>query len=88
MNCAEFEKLFEIEHHGKKEWNAQKTNLGPNCYGWCARVDDYDAKGPIGDFLCSKGQLRTVFDIDRKQHKAESVLWQTWPMKSILQMKI
>ena len=66
MNCAEFEKLFEIEHHGKKEWNAQKTNLGPNYYGWCARADDYDAEGPIGDFLRSKGQLRTVSDIDRE----------------------
>lgn len=66
MNCAEFEKLFEIEHHGKKEWNAQKTNLGPNCYGWCARADDYDAEGPIGDFLRNKGQLRTVSDIDRE----------------------
>ena len=66
MNCAEFEKLFEIEHHGKKERNAQKTNLGPNYYGWCARTDDYDAEGPIGDFLRTKGQLRTVSDIDRE----------------------
>ncbi|KAF3943179.1 hypothetical protein CMV_030234 [Castanea mollissima] len=66
MNCAEFEKLFEIEHRGKKEWNAQKTNLGSNCYGWCARADDYDAEGPIGDFLRNKGQLRTVSDIDRE----------------------
>ena len=29
MNCAKFEKLFEIEHHGKKEWNAQKKKSWP-----------------------------------------------------------
>ena len=66
MNCAKFEKLFEIEHHSKKEWNAQKTNLGPNCYGWCALADDYDAEGVISDFLHYKGQLRIVSDIDRE----------------------
>ncbi|GMY32104.1 factor of DNA methylation 1-like [Fagus crenata] len=66
MNCSEFEKLFETEHRGKKDWHAQKTHLGSNCYGWCARADDYDSQGPIGEFLRIKGQLRTVSDIDRE----------------------
>jgi hypothetical protein len=63
MNATEFEKSFETEHCSKKEWNERKTQLGSNTYGWCARADDYDAKGPIGDFLRNKGQLRTVSDI-------------------------
>ncbi|XP_059453294.1 factor of DNA methylation 1-like [Corylus avellana] len=63
MNATEFEKSFETEHCSKKDWNERKTQLGSNTYGWCARADDYDAKGPIGDFLRNKGQLRTVSDI-------------------------
>ncbi|XP_062176533.1 factor of DNA methylation 1-like [Alnus glutinosa] len=63
MNATEFEKSFETEHCSKKDWNERKTHLGSNTYGWCARADDYDAEGPIGDFLRNKGQLRTVSDI-------------------------
>ncbi|XP_023919586.2 factor of DNA methylation 1 isoform X2 [Quercus suber] len=65
MNCSEFEKFFETEHCGKKEWHAQKIH-GRKCYGWCARADDYEAEGVIGDFLHRNGQLRTVSDIDRE----------------------
>ncbi|KAM3694973.1 hypothetical protein ACB098_07G094600 [Castanea mollissima] len=65
MNCSEFEKFFETEHCGKKEWYAQKIH-GRKCYGWCARADDYEAQGAIGDFLRRKGQLKTVSDIDRE----------------------
>ena len=63
MNATEFEKSFETKHCNKRDWSAQKTHLGSNTYGWHACADDYDAEGPIGDFLRNKGQLRTVFDI-------------------------
>ena len=72
----------------KRSGMLKKKNLGPNCYGWCALADDYDAERVISDFLQYKGQLRTVSDIDREAAQSRTMLWQTWPMKSILQMKI
>ncbi|KAK9988501.1 hypothetical protein SO802_028740 [Lithocarpus litseifolius] len=56
MNCSEFEKFFETEHCGKKEWYAQKIH-GHKCYGWCARADDYEAQGAI---------VKNSIDIDRE----------------------
>ncbi|KAI6689836.1 hypothetical protein NL676_026664 [Syzygium grande] len=62
INATEFEKEFEADNHGKKGWNAQ-TEPGSNTYGWCARSDDYDADGPVGDYLRKTGKLRTISDI-------------------------
>lgn len=63
VNATEFEKEFETKNHGKKGWNAQKTEPGSSTYGWCARSDDYDADGPMGDYLRKTGKLRTISDI-------------------------
>ncbi|PPR96383.1 hypothetical protein GOBAR_AA24296 [Gossypium barbadense] len=51
VNATQFEKAFESERHSKKHWNGQQTQLGSNIYGWCARADDYQSDGPIGDYL-------------------------------------
>ncbi|EEF35059.1 factor of DNA methylation 1 [Ricinus communis] len=63
MNATEFEKSFETLHHSKKDWKERKTNPGSSMYGWCARADDHDSEGPIGDFLRKKGKLRTISGI-------------------------
>ncbi|KAK9281822.1 hypothetical protein L1049_004728 [Liquidambar formosana] len=63
MNATEFEKSFETDHCSKREWDAQKGQPGSNIYGWVARADDYHSKGPIGDYLCKIGKLRTISDI-------------------------
>ncbi|CAL9010807.1 unnamed protein product [Prunus brigantina] len=62
-NATDFEKMFETECHGKKDWNARKQQPGSSIYGWCARADDYHSQGPMGTFLREKGKLRTVSDI-------------------------
>ncbi|GAV72363.1 XS domain-containing protein/zf-XS domain-containing protein, partial [Cephalotus follicularis] len=63
MNATEFEKAFETEHHGKKDWSAQKLHPGTSIYGWCARADDYVSRGAIGEFLRMQGKLRTISGI-------------------------
>ncbi|KAL6141110.1 hypothetical protein ACLB2K_059401 [Fragaria x ananassa] len=62
-NATDFEKLFISKSHGKEHWNARKQQPGSSIYGWCARSDDYDSQGPVGEFLRKRGQLKTVSDI-------------------------
>ncbi|KAK4846197.1 hypothetical protein QYF36_014247 [Acer negundo] len=63
MDATEFEKSFETEHRGKKDWNAQSRHPGSNIYGWCARADDNDTEGPIGEYIRKEGKLRTISDL-------------------------
>ncbi|KAK6267735.1 hypothetical protein QUC31_011895 [Theobroma cacao] len=63
MNATEFEKVFVTELRSKKHWNEKQTHLGSNIYGWCARADDYQSDGPIGEYLRKVGKLRTISDI-------------------------
>ncbi|GAU42601.1 hypothetical protein TSUD_49500, partial [Trifolium subterraneum] len=63
MNASEFEKSFETKRHGKKDWNSMDSQASSDIYGWCAREDDYNCGGPIGEYLRNKGRLRTISDI-------------------------
>ncbi|KAK9274866.1 hypothetical protein L1049_022120 [Liquidambar formosana] len=62
-NVMEFEKSFEGIRHGKKDWDAWQAHPGSNIYGWCARADDYNSEGPIGEFLREKAELKTIIHI-------------------------
>ncbi|KAF3450961.1 hypothetical protein FNV43_RR07050 [Rhamnella rubrinervis] len=66
LNATEFEKAFEIDRCSKEDWNVKKFHHGSSIYGWCARVDDYDSQGPIGEYLRQKGKLRTVSDLEQE----------------------
>ncbi|KAF4353746.1 hypothetical protein F8388_024315 [Cannabis sativa] len=60
----EFERKFEKDGFSKRHWiNALEMHRGSNIYGWCARADDYNSEGPIGEYLRKNGELRTVSDI-------------------------
>ncbi|XP_021906356.1 factor of DNA methylation 1-like [Carica papaya] len=63
VKATEFEKAFEAEHYSKRDWNERKDHPGSDVYGWCARADDYQSVGPIGEFLRQEGKLRTFDDI-------------------------
>lgn len=65
-NAVEFERSFEANRCGKKEWNEQKENPGSDMYGWVARADDYQAEGRLGNYLRTNGQLKTLNDIIRE----------------------
>ncbi|CAM8892007.1 unnamed protein product [Rhodiola kirilowii] len=55
-NAMMFEKSFEAQHRGKREW---KRN-GDRIYGWIARQDDYDSRHIVGTQLRKLGDLKTI----------------------------
>ncbi|XP_062008019.1 factor of DNA methylation 1-like [Rosa rugosa] len=71
-NATDFEKMFISDSHGKEHWFARKQQPGSSIYGWCARSDDYDSQGPVGEFLRKRGQLRTVSDIVQEAAQSKS----------------
>ena len=68
-SATELEKEFEREGCSKKEWVEKRGDSESKAYGWCARAEDYNSEGPIGEYLSKEGKLRTVSDIS--QEKAE-----------------
>ncbi|KAL9306289.1 putative XS domain-containing protein [Arabidopsis thaliana] len=64
--ATELEKEFETQGSSKKEWTERSGDSESKAYGWCARADDFESQGPIGEYLSKEGQLRTVSDISQK----------------------
>lgn len=76
-NALSFERAYEADHHGKRDWYA---NRGKNAslYAWVAREDDYNLTNIVGENLQKIGDLKTVSELveeeDRKQDKLLSDL--------------
>lgn len=62
-NAMMFEKAFEVENHGRKDWY-KLGNRGDALYGWIARREDYYQNGLIGEYLRKNGDLKTVSEIE------------------------
>ncbi|KAM5583640.1 factor of DNA methylation 4 [Rosa sericea] len=58
-NGMSFEKSFEVERHGKRDYNLMR-NKGDQLYGWVARDDDYNSRSIVSDYLRKNGDLKTV----------------------------
>ncbi|GLT88115.1 hypothetical protein SLE2022_061540 [Rubroshorea leprosula] len=67
--ATDFERTFENEKHGQKHWSARQRNPGSSIYGWYARVDDYQSKGPLGEYLRKEGKLKTFPEIEHELTK-------------------
>lgn len=67
-------KSFETVHHGKKDWKERKTHPGSTIYGWCARADDHASEGPIGEYLCREGKLRTISSIVQEATESRNIV--------------
>ncbi|KAF8094521.1 hypothetical protein N665_0360s0025 [Sinapis alba] len=74
-SATELEKEFEREGCSKKEWT-QKRGGGSEskAYGWCARAEDYNSEGPIGEYLTKEGKLRTVSDISQEKAQDRNIV--------------
>ncbi|XP_059666280.1 protein INVOLVED IN DE NOVO 2-like [Cornus florida] len=72
-NAMSFEKAYEADHHGKKDWQAT-TDKGSDLYGWVARADDYKSNGITGEHLRKIGDLRTISDIMTEEARKTSKL--------------
>lgn len=72
-NAMSFEKAYEADHHGKREW---KANIGKksDLYAWIARADDYKALNIVGENLRKVGDLRTISDIMEEEARKTNKL--------------
>lgn len=61
-NAMSFEKDYEANHHGKKNWLV-KNEMKSDLYAWVARANDYNSNSIIGEDLRKIGDLRTISDI-------------------------
>nr|DAD26436.1 TPA_asm: hypothetical protein HUJ06_027904 [Nelumbo nucifera] len=84
-DAMSFEKAFQADHHGKKDWYARERR-GSNIYAWVARDDDYKSTGIIGEHLQKIGDLKTISEIvaeeTRKTDKLVSNLTNTIEIKN------
>ncbi|GMH04268.1 hypothetical protein Nepgr_006107 [Nepenthes gracilis] len=73
-NALSFEKAYDLDNHGKKDWlanNSEKCGL----YAWVARADDYNSPGIIGEHLRKIADLRTISDmIDEEARKTSKLV--------------
>lgn len=61
--AMEFEKSFEASRHSKKQWTDSESSIGSSIYAWLARANDHKSQGPIGEYLRSKRELKTISDL-------------------------
>nr|XP_011461209.1 PREDICTED: factor of DNA methylation 4 isoform X1 [Fragaria vesca subsp. vesca] len=84
-NGMSFERSFEVERHGKRDYNLTR-NRGDQFYGWVARDDDYNSRSIVSDYLRKNGDLKTVSgqqaEEQRKTIKLVSNLQNTLEIKS------
>lgn len=72
-NAMAFEKAFEMDHHGKRDWYARR-HRGDKLYGWLAREEEYRERGLIGKHLQKNGDLRTVSSIQKECTRKDTSL--------------
>ncbi|XP_074274149.1 factor of DNA methylation 2-like [Silene latifolia] len=71
--AVDFERSFESCKQGKKEWVANRGNLGCGAYGWLAREEDYNLEGQLGEYLRKNTVTKTLVDIDQElKHPSKS----------------
>lgn len=84
-NGMSFEKSFEVDHRGKRDYNVMR-NRGDQLYGWVARDDDYNLRSIVSDYLRKNGDLKTVSgqqaEEQRKTTKLVSNLKNTLEIKN------
>ncbi|XP_047316231.1 protein INVOLVED IN DE NOVO 2 [Impatiens glandulifera] len=73
-NAMSFEKAYEADHHGKRDWKLFMNNGPSDLYGWVARADDYNSNGIIGEHLKKIGDLRTISDLMDEEHRKTNKL--------------
>ncbi|MQM21164.1 hypothetical protein Taro_054198 [Colocasia esculenta] len=68
-----FEKYFEQECYGRNDWYGSKPHRY-GIYGWLARADDYNLRGPIGGYLRNNGDLKSVSALAKEESEKNGKL--------------
>ncbi|MCD7457546.1 hypothetical protein HAX54_035385, partial [Datura stramonium] len=73
MNVIAFGKAFELDRHGKRDWNSVRCR-DDKLYAWIARDEDYYAQSPVGNYLRKNGDLKSVSEIQEEKKRKDSRL--------------
>ncbi|KAJ1399331.1 Zinc finger-XS domain [Sesbania bispinosa] len=83
-NALAFERAYELDHHGKKDWFAN-TEQKSGLYAWVARADDYKTYNIIGEQLQKIGDVKTIPEIMKEEARMQDKLVSS--LKNTLQVK-
>lgn len=72
-NAMAFEKAFEVDKHGRKDWYTVR-HKGDQLYAWIAREEEYNSSGLIGEYLRKNADLKTVADIETEDKRKDMKL--------------
>ena len=83
-NALAFERAYELDHHGKKDWFAnseQKFGL----YAWVARADDFKRNNIYGEHLQTIGDVKTISELMEEESRRQDELVSN--LTNIIQVK-
>ena len=83
-NALAFEREYELDHHGKKDWFAnseQKSGL----YAWVARADDHGMKNIYGEHLQKMCDVKTISQLMEEEARRQDKLVST--LTNVIQVK-
>ncbi|KAK6933169.1 XS domain [Dillenia turbinata] len=83
-NAMLFEKAYEAEHRGRKDW-LKTDDPGSDLYAWVARAEDYNSPGIIGEHLRRIGDLKTISEIEDEEDRKNSKLVSN--LNNVIEMK-
>ncbi|KAL5537877.1 hypothetical protein UlMin_045656 [Ulmus minor] len=83
-NAMSFERAYEADHHGKKEWFA-KSDEKTGLYAWVARADDYKLTNIVGEHLRKIRDLKTIPELIEEEARKQDRLVSN--LTSIIELK-
>lgn len=85
-NAISFERAYEADRHGKKDWLANGTTTEKlGIYAWVARADDYNSNNIVGEHLRKIGDLKTISEIIQEEARKQDRLVSN--LTSIIELK-
>lgn len=83
-NALAFERAYESERHGKKDWFANSEPKS-GLYAWVARADDYKMNNLIGEHLRKMGNVKTIPELMEEEARRQDKLVSN--LTSIIEVK-
>nr|XP_043622784.1 protein INVOLVED IN DE NOVO 2-like [Erigeron canadensis] len=80
-----FVKAFEVNKHGRKDWQDKTRFKDDKLYAWIAGDEDYNSCGLIGYHLKKNGDLKTLAEIQQGEEAKNSML--LMGLKTIIEEK-
>ncbi|KAL1208489.1 Protein INVOLVED IN DE NOVO 2 [Cardamine amara subsp. amara] len=84
-NAMKFERSYESDRHGKKDWEKGIHLRDDKPYGWVAREDDYNQSGIVGKNVKKKRDLKSISQIQEEDTRKMDHLVQN--MSQSIEMK-